>query len=68
MPLSPLFEKKINEWDTMVDVNITGVLYGIAAVLPSMRERKSRDFGGASQRRGRKQYSLYHHLAGSRCQ
>ncbi len=41
MPLSPLYEKKINEWDTMIDVNIKGVLYGIAAVLPSMRERKS---------------------------
>ncbi|WP_312148419.1 SDR family oxidoreductase [Paenibacillus odorifer] len=40
MPLSPLHEKKINEWDTMIDVNIKGVLYGIAAVLPSMRERK----------------------------
>jgi NADP-dependent 3-hydroxy acid dehydrogenase YdfG len=41
MPLSPLYQKKINEWDTMIDVNIKGVLYGIAAVLPSMRERKS---------------------------
>ncbi|MFY0760895.1 SDR family oxidoreductase [Metabacillus dongyingensis] len=40
MPLSPLHEKKIKEWDTMIDVNIKGVLYGIGAVLPSMRERK----------------------------
>lgn len=40
MPLSPLYQKKIKEWDTMIDVNIKGVLYGIAAVLPSMRERK----------------------------
>jgi NADP-dependent 3-hydroxy acid dehydrogenase YdfG len=40
MPLSPVHQKKINEWDTMIDVNIKGVLYGIAAVLPSMRERK----------------------------
>jgi NADP-dependent 3-hydroxy acid dehydrogenase YdfG len=40
MPLSPLYEKKITEWDTMVDVNIKGVLYGIAAVLPTMRVRK----------------------------
>jgi len=40
MPLSPIHEKKINEWNTMIDVNIKGVLYGIAAVLPSMRERK----------------------------
>ncbi|QDY45298.1 SDR family oxidoreductase [Planococcus glaciei] len=40
MPLSPLHEKKIAEWDSMIDVNIRGVLYGIAAVLPSMRERR----------------------------
>lgn len=40
MPLSPISELKVNEWDQMVDVNIKGVLYGIAAVLPSMRERK----------------------------
>lgn len=40
MPLSPLHQKKIEEWNTMIDVNIKGVLNGIAAVLPSMRERK----------------------------
>jgi NADP-dependent 3-hydroxy acid dehydrogenase YdfG len=40
MPLSPVYKKKINEWDSMIDINIKGVLYGIAAVLPSMRERK----------------------------
>ncbi|AGK55265.1 SDR family oxidoreductase [Bacillus sp. 1NLA3E] len=40
MPLSPVHQRKINEWNTMIDVNIKGVLYGIAAVLPSMRERK----------------------------
>src|SRR5262245_46003080 len=41
MPLSPLHELKINEWNMMIDVNIRGVLHGIAAVLPHMRERKS---------------------------
>lgn len=40
MPLSPLHEKKVTEWDLMIDVNIRGVLYGIAAVLPSMRDQK----------------------------
>ncbi|AHC18618.1 SDR family oxidoreductase [Paenibacillus sp. FSL M7-0802] len=40
MPLSPVHEKKIKVWDLMVDVNIKGVLYGIAAVLPTMRERR----------------------------
>lgn len=41
MPQSFLYKKKIEEWNTMIDVNIKGVLYGIAACLPSMRERKS---------------------------
>ncbi|OIK13540.1 SDR family oxidoreductase [Bacillus sp. MUM 13] len=40
MPLSLLRNQKVDEWNTMIDVNIKGVLYGISAVLPSMRERK----------------------------
>jgi NADP-dependent 3-hydroxy acid dehydrogenase YdfG len=39
MPLSPLASMKIEEWERMVDVNIKGVLYGIAAVLPEMIAR-----------------------------
>ena len=39
MPLSPLEALKVDEWDQMVDVNIKGVLYGIAAALPRMREQ-----------------------------
>lgn len=41
MPLSPLASLKVDEWDRMVDVNIKGVLYGIAAVLPEMTARGS---------------------------
>jgi NADP-dependent 3-hydroxy acid dehydrogenase YdfG len=41
MPLSQLNELKVHEWEQMIDVNIKGVLYGIAAVLPTMREQKS---------------------------
>jgi NADP-dependent 3-hydroxy acid dehydrogenase YdfG len=40
MPHSFLYKKKVDDWDRMIDVNIKGVLYGIAAVLPSMRARK----------------------------
>lgn len=36
MPLSPLAARKVDEWDRMIDVNIRGVLNGIAAVLPAM--------------------------------
>jgi NADP-dependent 3-hydroxy acid dehydrogenase YdfG len=39
MPLSPLESLKVDEWDRMIDVNIKGVLYGIAAALPSMNAR-----------------------------
>jgi NADP-dependent 3-hydroxy acid dehydrogenase YdfG len=39
MPLSPLIELKIEEWNWMIDVNIRGVLHGIAAVLPAMEAR-----------------------------
>jgi NADP-dependent 3-hydroxy acid dehydrogenase YdfG len=37
MPLSPLASLKVDEWDRMIDVNIRGVLHGIAAVLPGMQ-------------------------------
>lgn len=41
MPLSPLEQLKVDEWDRMIDVNLKGVLYGIAAVLPHMQQRKA---------------------------
>ena len=41
MPLSPLERLKIEDWDAMIDVNIKGVLYGIAAALPHMKAQKS---------------------------
>ena len=41
MPLSPLEAYKVDEWEQMVDVNIKGVLYGIAAVMPRMLQQES---------------------------
>jgi NADP-dependent 3-hydroxy acid dehydrogenase YdfG len=41
MPLSLMASMKVDEWDRMVDVNIKGVLHGIAAVLPEMTARGS---------------------------
>ncbi len=41
MPLSFIKNLKIDEWDQMIDVNIKGVLYCTAAVIPHMLEKKS---------------------------
>lgn len=41
MPLSPMASLKVDEWDRMIDVNIRGVLYGIAAVLPVMNQQQA---------------------------
>lgn len=41
MPLAPLAQLKTDEWDQMIDVNLKGVLNGIAAALPHMQRQKS---------------------------
>jgi NADP-dependent 3-hydroxy acid dehydrogenase YdfG len=41
MPLSALSKRHVDEWEQMIDVNIKGLLYGIAAVLPGMQAQKS---------------------------
>lgn len=41
MPLAPLEMLKTDEWDQMIDVNLKGVLNGIAAALPHMKSQKS---------------------------
>ena len=41
MPQSLLAKLHVEEWDRMIDVNIKGVLYGIAAALPNMMRQKS---------------------------
>src|SRR5258708_198486 len=44
MAHSPLERRKIEDWDRMIDVNLKGVLYGIAAALPYMQQQKSGHF------------------------
>ena len=34
MPIAPLSQRRVDEWDRMIDVNVKGLLYGIAAALP----------------------------------
>lgn len=44
MPLSPLGALNIDEWNRMIDVNVRGVLHGIAAALPLMESQGSGHF------------------------
>ncbi|QLG41644.1 SDR family oxidoreductase [Paenibacillus sp. FSL W7-1088] len=44
MPLSRLEARKVDEWNRMIDVNIRGVLHGIAVGLPVMKEQGSGQF------------------------
>ena len=41
MPSSMLENLHVDEWERMIDVNLKGVLYGIAAALPHMKTQKS---------------------------
>lgn len=45
---------KVEEWERMVDINIKGVLYGIAAVLPGMRAQRNGHIINISSDAGRK--------------
>jgi NADP-dependent 3-hydroxy acid dehydrogenase YdfG len=38
-PISPLDDLRVEEWEAMIDINLKGVLYGIAAALPVFREQ-----------------------------
>ena len=41
MPHSPLERLKLDDWNRTIDVNLKGVLYGIAAALPHMKQQKA---------------------------
>ncbi|MDB5748332.1 MAG: uncharacterized protein JWP72_3180 [Massilia sp.] len=44
MAVAPLRELKVDEWDAMIDINVKGVLYGIAAALPVFQKQDSGHF------------------------
>ncbi|MDN3549195.1 SDR family oxidoreductase [Mucilaginibacter aquaedulcis] len=44
MPIAPMAEVRTDEWDRMIDINIKGVLYGIAAALPIFQKQGSGHF------------------------
>ncbi|MCB1481700.1 MAG: SDR family oxidoreductase [Rhodobiaceae bacterium] len=56
MPSSPVSALKTDEWHRMVDVNITGVLNGVAAVMPTFIEQKSGHILATSSVAGIKAY------------
>jgi len=41
MPHSPLERLKVDDWNRMIDVNMKGALYGMAAALPYMKQQRS---------------------------
>jgi NAD(P)-dependent dehydrogenase (short-subunit alcohol dehydrogenase family) len=52
-PISPLDELRVEDWENMIDINIKGVLYGIAAGVPRAGFRAHRQhgfYGGSSHR------------------
>ncbi|WP_417792080.1 SDR family oxidoreductase [Stutzerimonas xanthomarina] len=54
MPLGPLEMLRLDEWDQCIDVNIKGVLWGVAAALPHFKAQKSGQFINVSSVAGHK--------------
>src|SRR5207245_9350504 len=54
MPVSPLDDLRVDDWDEMIDTNIKGVLYGIAAALPIFRKQGFGHFVNTASTAGHK--------------
>jgi NADP-dependent 3-hydroxy acid dehydrogenase YdfG len=54
MPISPLDDLRVEDWEDMIDVNIKGVLYGIAAALPVFRKQGFGHFVNTASTAGHK--------------
>lgn len=54
MPVGPLDDLAVDDWDQMVDVNIKGLLYGIAAALPVFRDQGTGHFVNIASTAARK--------------
>lgn len=57
MAIAPLQETKVDEWDHMIDINIKGVLYGVAAALPIFEKQGSGHFINVASVAGLKVFS-----------
>ncbi len=58
MPLAPLAALRVDEWNQMIDVNVRGVLHGIAAALPIMKQQGFGQFVNVSSVAGRQVFPL----------
>src|SRR5258707_7015082 len=54
MPVSPLDDLRVEDWENMIDINIKGVLYGIAAALPVFRKQGFGHFVNTASTAGHK--------------
>ena len=62
MPLSPIRQLRVDDWDRMIDVNVKGLLYCVAAVLPAMFDQGTGHIINVSSVAGRRPFpggSLY---------
>lgn len=57
MSIAPISETKVDEWDRMIDINVKGVLYGIASALPEFQKQESGHFINLSSVAGVKVFS-----------
>ncbi|WP_394747537.1 SDR family oxidoreductase [Spongiimicrobium salis] len=57
MSIAPMSEVKVDEWDRMIDINVKGVLYGIASALPIFQKQESGHFINLSSVAGVKVFS-----------
>jgi NADP-dependent 3-hydroxy acid dehydrogenase YdfG len=57
MSIAPISKLKVDEWDRMIDINIKGVLYGVAAALPEFEKQESGQFINISSVAGIKVFS-----------
>src|SRR5256886_9706797 len=54
MPVSPLDDLRVEDWEEMIDINIKGVLYGIAPALPVFRKQGFGHFVNTASTAGHK--------------
>ena len=57
MAIAPLADTRVEEWDRMIDINIKGVLYGIAAALPLFQKQQGGHFINVASVAGLKVFS-----------